>query len=246
MRIQAAIDVRTSRRKYNEQAIATDALKALEEKMDEYNRIGGFRIELITHNGEAFKGFSRSYGMIQGAQHYFGFIADTRDGFADEKIGYYGELLVLLATTFNLGTCWIGGTFSKSKTPFKLASHERLACLVTVGYTDVTLSKKEQFIHKLTHRKTKSTAQMSVCDITPPDWFLSGMEGVKKAPSAMNKQPIVFHYKSGEVTAHIDAKIKYLAHFDLGIAKCHFELASGGGSWAWGDGVFTRHSSLTL
>ena len=236
MTLQEAINIRTSRRKYIENALEQEQIDHLQGLIDQYNQVGGFRVELVLNNGEAFKGFTRSYGMLNGVNHYFGFIADNNDPHADEKIGYYGELLVLHATTMGLGTCWIGGTFSKSKTPFKLANDERLACLITVGHVEETLSSKEKLIHKMTHRKTKLATDMFTSDEPVPDWFLNGMDAAQKAPSAMNKQPVMFTYQEGRVKASVKRETKYLVAFDLGIAKLHFELASGGGMWEWGSG----------
>lgn len=236
MTLHEAINIRTSRRTYIDAALDENQIEKLQKLIDEYNKIGGFRIELITNNGEAFKGFTRSYGMLSGVSHYLGFIADKNDPFADEKIGYYGQLLVLHATTLELGTCWVGGTFSKAKTPFKLTLKERLACLITVGKVETTPTGKEAFIYKLTHRKTKSASEMMMTtDTNTPSWFLQGMEAVVKAPSAMNKQPVIIHYDKDIVSANIK-KARYLVDFDLGIAKLHFEIGAGGGTWEWGNG----------
>ena len=242
MTINEAINERVSRRKYVEEELEQMQLEKMQKLIDEYNQIGGFRIELVLNNGEAFKGFTRSYGMLLGVNHYFGFIAKDDDPHADEKIGYYGELLVLHATMLGLGTCWIGGTFSKSKTPFKLADGERLACLITVGKVEENPSSREKLIYKMTHRKTKSAGEMFTSDGRAPDWFLSGMDAVVKAPSAMNKQPVMFAYEGGRVTAAVKSTTKYLVAFDLGIAKLHFEVGSGGGVWEWGNGAeFTKN-----
>ena len=244
MNIHEAIHVRTSRRKYLESELEHVHLDKLQGLIKQYNQIGGFRVELVVNNGEAFKGFTRSYGMLTGVKHYLGFIAHEHDSHADEKIGYYGEWLVLHATTLGLGTCWIGGTFSKSKTPFHLAENERLACLIIIGNIENEPSSKEKFIHKLTHRKMKRVTDMFTSHEPVPDWFVKGMDAVACAPSAMNKQPVMFSYEGGRVTAAVKQTTKYLVGFDLGIAKLHFEIGSGGGTWAWGSGSeFVRDES---
>jgi len=238
MTLLEAINIRTSRRKYLNEPLQSKQVEKFAELIATYNQIGGFRIELIQNNGAAFAGFTRSYGMLDGVQHYFGFIADQNDPYADEKIGYYGELLVLHATALGLGTCWVGGTFAKSKTPFVLTSSERLACLITVGAVPEHPQGKEKFIYKLTHRKTKVLADMYTSDEPEiPDWFTAGMAAVVKAPSAMNKQPVTIDLRQGVACASVPNTQKYLIAFDLGIAKLHFELGAGGGSWQWGNGA---------
>jgi len=236
MTLQEAINIRTSRRTYIEAPLEQEQIEKLQKLIDEYNKIGGFRIELVMNNGEAFKGFTSSYGLLTGVNHYLGFIVEEDAPDIDEKIGYYGELIILHLTIMRLGTCWIGGSFRKSKTPFKLDTNERLACLITVGKVEDEPRGREAFIYKLIHRKTKGISEMFRSDGAEPTWFLSGMEAVAKAPSALNKQPVMFHYENGRVTAAINSKIKYVPGLDLGIAKLHFELGAGGGTWKWGNG----------
>ena len=241
MTIRDAIDVRTSRRSYLEQDLTTSQLEKMNKLINQFNKIGGFKIQLVTNDGKAFKGFSRSYGMFKGVCHYFVFIADTSDLHADEKIGYYGQLLVLHATTLGLGTCWVGGTFSKSKTPVTLSNNERIACLITIGMTPEENTKKEKFIHKLTHRKSKTAEQMYHSDTAVPKWFHDGMLAVTKAPSAMNQQPVCFTYQNKKTTAMLLPNKKHFVDMDLGIAKLHFEIGAGGGTWNWGkEGRFKQ------
>lgn len=33
--------------------------------------------------------------------------------FLKEKVGYYGEQLILKVTELGLGSCWVGGTFDR-------------------------------------------------------------------------------------------------------------------------------------
>ena len=65
-----------------------------------------------------------------------------------------------------------------------------------------------------------------------------------KAPSAMNRQPIVFSYNPDDDTAAamIDPNVESgQALNDLGIAKLHFKIGAGSGTWAWGDGGLFIH-----
>lgn len=63
------------------------------------------------------------------------------------------------------------------------------------------------------------------------------MRAVQKAPSAVNRQPVVFTYKGGIVTALVENTVGDGFALDLGIAKLHFELGAGGGTWAFGNGA---------
>ena len=81
---------------------------------------------------------------------------------------------------------------------------------------------------------------------TVPDWFITGMEAVQKAPSAINRQPVLFTYKDEIVTAAIDDITKEGFAFDLGIAKLHFEIGAGGGTWDFGNSAEFKKNRILL
>ena len=73
-----------------------------------------------------------------------------------------------------------------------------------------------------------------------PQWFRDGVAAAAKAPSAMNRQPILFSWDpdTGTAIASIDPELDgTYALNDLGIAKLHFQLGAGTGDWGWGDGA---------
>jgi hypothetical protein len=207
----------------------------LRQLAEEYGEKAGVKILLEIKNGEAFKGFKKSYGLFSGVNNYIGLIENKNDKNSKEKLGYYGELLVLHATDLRLGTCWVGGTFDRSLCPFELASNESIACVITVGNVPNDKTLKEKLIHSATHRHSKSLDEMFVSDSTVPKWFSRGLSVVQKAPSAMNRQPVMFSFKNGAVSAFV--KDPSEESLDLGIAKLHFELGAGAGVWDWGNGA---------
>jgi len=243
MTVTEATEIRRSRRKYLGTPIDPDVVSRLRELIAEYCKVGGIRMELVVNNGEAFKGFRKSYGMFSGVNDYVGLIADGNDDTATEKLGYYGELLVLHATAMGLGTCWVGMSGDRS---LRVSGNETLVCTIILGNTDEKDSLKERLIRGFAHRKTKSAREMSAIEGPAPDWFTQGMEAVERAPSAMNRQPVTFSCKNGKVTASVNpSPLGFLAPgllwLDFGIAKLHFELGVGGGKWDWGnDGEFVR------
>jgi len=250
MTVTEAIEARRSRRKYLGTPIDPGVVSGLLELIAEYRKAGSVRMELVVNNGEAFRGFRKSYGMFSGVNDYIGLIADPGDGTAMERIGYYGELLVLHATAMGLGSCWVGAGGDRFDMPFRVSDGETLACTIILGNTDERDSFKERLIRGIAHRKTKTAREMSEGDDPFPDWFARGMKAVEKAPSAMNRQPVVFSHKAGKVTASVKTGSPGLAKLapnllglDFGIAKLHFELGAGGGKWAWGNGgEFVRNA----
>ena len=229
MTLLEAIDLRRSRRKYLLDPIDEKTAEALQELAKEYSEKSGARIELVFDNGAAFDGLRKTYGMLTGVKNYAGLIARGGDRKAAERLGYYGELLMLHAVAMGLGTCWVGGSFDRGSCPFVLAEGEEIICTISLGYAREKNSLRESIIYGATHRKTKTIEQMMDTDAPAPDWFLAGMRAVQKAPSAVNRQPVMFSYKNGVVTAALE-NVSTSALLDLGIAKLHFELGAGNGS----------------
>ena len=239
-----AIPNRISRRKYIQKELAPDAAEKLQTLIDEFYINENLKMRLIVGNGDAFKGFRKSYGMLSGVCNYIALISDKSEYVDLEKLGYYGEMLVLHATALGLGTCWVGGTFDRRSCPVELDDGEGVVCAITVGEAAQELSAKEKLIRWGTHRKSKTAEQMYTADSTVPDWFISGMTAVQMAPSAVNRQPVMFTYKDGAVNASVKDIAGDGFAFDLGIAKLHFELGAGGGEWAFGNGAaFARQES---
>jgi len=244
MLYQNAINIRCSRRTYLPTLVDYGCINKLRSLIDEYNQKAGLNMQLALNNGEAFNNLLKSYGMFNGVQNYIGLIENKKDAYSQEKLGYYGELIVLQAAEMRLGTCWVGGTFDKKKCPFTLSEHEDIACVITFGNVSNERGMKEKLIYAMVHRKIKATDELYAADEPIPGWFQSGIAAVQKAPSAVNRQPVVFTYKNGAVTASVkDINIAGMA-LDLGIAKLHFELGAGGGKWDWGNGALFKNNIL--
>lgn len=222
-----AIDERCSRRTYISKEIEADKINSLQKLIKELNELSDLNLQLQLNALKLFKGFSSSYGMLKGVQAYFALVGDKNNPDLLEKIGYYGEILALEATALGLGTCWVGGTYNRKlcNKLINLKESEELVAIITVGYTPVDKTLKEKMISKLSHRKTKKVEEMYSAIGSIPTEFINGMKSVQKAPSALNKQPIKFHYKNGCVTTEIINSVGY-EKIDLGIAKLHFEIGT--------------------
>lgn len=223
-----AIDERCSRRTYINKEIELEKVNLLQNRIKELNEMSGLNLQLQLNGPELFKGFSSSYGMLKGVQAYFALVGVKDDQDLLEKVGYFGEILTLEATALGLGTCWIGGTYDRKlcEKLIDLNENEELVAIIAVGYTPVDKTLKEKMISTLSHRKTKTVEQMYSSTGSVPNEFIDGMKAVQKAPSALNKQPIKFHYANGVVTTSILNSLGY-ENIDLGIAKLHFEIGTG-------------------
>jgi hypothetical protein len=219
MTLLEAIDQRHSVRHYLRKPISEEAVAALQEKISECNEQSGLHIQLVLNEPKGFSGLF-AYGSFSGVENYV-VKACRKSGDMDEAVGYYGEQIVLLAQQLGLGTCWAGLSYRKVGGAFTLDDGERVACMIAIGYPDDAGRKL----------KRKSVEDVSNASATTPDWFRRGVEAALKAPTAVNQQKFRFEY------SEVDGKPKVSANrlfslvgytkIDLGIAKLHFEIASG-------------------
>lgn len=221
-----AITKRKSRRSYLGTAIENKKLNVIQNLIEKYNKDANLSIRIIKDGSEAFNGIKKSYGLFSGVKTLIALIGKKDDIHLKEKIGYYGELLVIAATKLNLGTCWVGGTFDNKSNIFTTMEDELLVSVITIGNV-AKETLKEKLVHKVATRKTKTLNEFYTTDLPVPKWFINGLEAVQKAPSAQNRQPVKFEYKEGEIQAFVEDSYKFDL-IDLGIAKAHFSIATGG------------------
>ena len=223
-----AVNKRESRRIYLEKEIDIKKMIKLKKLINHFNEENNLRISLIDDAREAFGDFRKSYGFFKGVRSVIVLKGLKNDMHLKEKLGYYGERLVIEATKLGLGTCWVGGTFDNKSSLFNSQNDESLVCVLTIGYPYIEKSLREKIIHSVMHRKVKSIDKFYISDTKKlPKWFIDGIELVVRAPSAKNKQPVRFEYKDYIVTAHVDEKNEFDL-VDLGISKLHFEIGAKG------------------
>ncbi len=229
MTILEAIRARHSVRNYTSKPLPDDVVKALNDSIAEINAAAGLHFQLVLNEPHAFSG-PMSYGTFSGVRNYI-VAAGGKDTLSAEKIGYYGERLVLEAQTLGLNSCWVGLTYRKTKNAFELKEGEKVHCLIAVGYGEDK--------HK-TH-KIKSVSQVSNASDRTPDWFRKGVEAALLAPTAINQQKFHFEYTQAEpsdkptVVAKKGFSLAGYTATDLGIAKYHFEVGAGKENFEWGE-----------
>ena len=230
MELIEAIKARHSVRQYIHKPLSEQAISTLQNEITECNKQGNLHIQLVINEAKAFKGFA-SYGKFTGVENYL-IMAGRKAPDLDERIGYYGERIVLIAQSIGLNTCWVGMTYKKISTAFSLNDKEKVVCAIAIGYG------KTQGIK----RRTKSISEISNATQNSPKWFKQGIEAVLQAPTAVNQQKFYFTLtdKSPDMNKPIIIAKKQFSligytKIDLGIAKQHFEIAAGKGNFTWGD-----------
>ncbi len=228
MNLEEAIKARHSVRAYKAQPLAEDVVMALEKGIEEMNRQGHLHIQLIKNEPKAFQGKLAKYGKFSNVTNYL-VMAGRKSDDLDERIGYYGEQLVLLAQRLGLNTCWVGLSYSKVPGTYVLGEDEKIACYIALGYGET---------QGVSH-KTKTVEQVSNASDTTPSWFKKGVEAALLAPTAVNQQKFFFEYtpaKDGQ-PAQVIAKRSFsligYTRMDLGIAKYHFEVGAGKNNFEW-------------
>ena len=227
MTIQEAIEARHSVRAYKDQPLSEEIFKVLEDEIVKLNHEGQLHIQLICNEPKAFQGTMAKYGKFRNANNYIVMAGKKADDL-DERVGYYGEHLVLLAQTLGLNTCWVGLSYSKVPGTYVLEEGEKIACYIAIGYGET-----QGVGHKI-----KTVEQVSNASDNIPSWFKRGVEAALLAPTAVNQQKFSFEYagmKDGhhQVSAKKGFSMIGYTHMDLGIAKYHFEIGAGEVNFEW-------------
>jgi hypothetical protein len=218
-----------------------------------------FALVAATENDrKALRGLG-TYGFIKGAT---GFIVGTMgDGLHNlEDFGYAMERAILFATDLGLGTCWLGGSFTKSSFARRISASasESVPAVSSVGYIgdgwrNTTMRQRIGADSRLVWGKLFFDKTFGVpLSSQAAGTFVTPLEMVRLGPSASNKQPwrIVkdgnaWHFYVQRTPGYRDQlmarllSIADLQRVDMGIAMSHFELTANElglkGTWAVRD-----------
>lgn len=222
MELIEAIRGRHSVRAYTDAPIEPEKKKILETKVAELNAAGKLHLQLVFDEPQAFSGFLSHYSKFSGVRNYVAVVGEDSDSL-NERCGYYGEQLVLLAEQLGLNSCWVGLTYSKVNSAYEIAKGEKLVVVIALGY-----GAKKGVPHK-----SKKPEDVSEAD-EPAAWFSAGVEAALLAPTAINQQKFKFVKQGNSVSAKIVRGLfNSYAKIDLGIAKFHFEVGAGKENFNW-------------
>lgn len=229
MTLLEAIKQRHSVRRYVHKPLSADITETLQKKIEECNAEGGLHIQLVTNETKAFTGIF-SYGKFSGVENYLVMVGKKADDL-DERVGYYGEQLVLFAQTLGLNTCWAGLSYRKVSEAYMVGDDEKLTCMIALGY-GATQGHK---------RKSRTAEQVSNVNSESPEWFRNGVEAALLAPTAINQQKFSFTLLPNEKCTEVKPKVLANRGFsmvgytkmDIGIARLHFEIGAGKENFDW-------------
>jgi len=238
MTLQEAIEARHSVRAYKDQPLAEDVVKRLEEEIAEVNQTGSLHIQLIRNEPKAFQGTLAKYGKFRNVTNYM-VMAGKKSDDLDERIGYYGEHLVLLAQTLGLNTCWVGLSYKKIPDTYVLDEGEVIKAYIAIGYGETQgSSHKIKTIEQVNRTALRTLGSSKNASGITPLWYTKGIEAALLAPTAVNQQKFSFEYvgtNNGRHQVRAKKGISMIGYtqIDLGIAKYHFEIGAGREHFDW-------------
>ncbi len=189
-----------------------------------------------------------TYGMIRGPAAFLVGAAERGPKYL-EDYGWALERLVLEATALGLGSCWIGGLFSRGTFArrIRLGRGERIPAVASVGRVVDMERAQDGAVRRAAggSRRRPWATLFFDADFRRPleaeqarPWAVP-LEMVRWAPSASNRQPwrVVraqgawhfFIHRTPNYPPRIGRLllgIEDLPRVDSGIAMCHFELAA--------------------
>lgn len=226
-----AMKQRISRRNFTKDKLRANEIETIEHWTNQINAISALSLQFLEDGSKAFSHLKKSYGIFSNVHAMILMKGNVADLNLKEKIGYYGETLLLKIVTLGLGTCWVGGTYDKNE--LDIPEKETLIGVILVGNIDKSM--KDIFLRQVIGRNRKSIEKRIVTDAPLPEWILQGLEAVKIAPSAKNSQKPLFRYEKGVLRAEVLEEEPFDL-VDLGIAKKHFELGAAHGTFELGNG----------
>ena len=235
MSIVEAIKKRRSVRTYTGEPLRDEHIIKIKQYVNQLKAPFGAkaRIEFINVASNENPIKLGTYGWISGACDYLAMIYEEAP-FAETAAAYMFEQVILFCTDLGLGTCWLGGSFSRSdfKKQVTLNSNEKLRIVSPVGY----IGGKKRFLEKYivnadkNHAFRKPFGELffennfnNPLTETAAGAFFTPLEMVSLAPSASNKQEWRVLLEGGAL--HFYKKpYPMFDNIDMGIALCHFEL----------------------
>ncbi len=208
------IRARHSVRNFKPEKIKEEKASLIRQKIDELNAEGDLHLQFIEDSGKTYnKLLNRTMGL-DSAPSVIACVG-KKDDTLEERVGYYGEKLVLYAQSLGLNTCW-AGIFSRKRIPVEVDPGEKIVISIAIGYGE----------NQGQNHRSKPVDQISQAMGERPEWFERGIEMALLAPTAMNQQSFVIKLCENGSVEFTD-KGGFFSKVDLGIVKCHFEIGSG-------------------
>ena len=243
------ITQRKSFRNFNEQPLDNKIIQNLQDFADRLpegpfgNKCKFYLVQTDLDIRNFYK--QGTYGIIHGARNWI--VSSTSDmGKKNfEDLGYLMELIVLYATSLNIQTCWVGGSFRERyfKNKVKTKTGEIIPAIVAIGTAEPYEGKLNAIIKWSVQSKKRKPWESLFFqgDLDTPlnkseaGKYAESLEMLRLAPSSSNLQPWriikeanrdIFHFflsRNKKIKEfHKVFNIYDIQRIDMGIAMCHF------------------------
>lgn len=203
---------RHSVRVYKDESFSDEIKIEISRIVREINEEHNLNFQEFFDEPEVFAGNKPHYGAFKNVKNYIVFTGKPSDR---EKIGFYGEEIVLKLVELGISSCWCGLTFKKSKLNIKLNDGEKVIIVLAIGYA---LSEGKA-------HKSKSIEDVLEKGSVLPEEYKIGVEAMLLAPTAINQQKFKIRFENN--LPIINSKgIGPFLDVDLGIVKYHFEFVT--------------------
>ena len=235
---------RTSVRNFSSQTIEPETMHSIESFVDTVDNPFGRTVRFYFLDAEELSAQPKlgTYGVIKGATRYIGASIDDAP-FALEALGYEMETVILYLTSLGLGTCWLGGTFSRKAfaRAMDVGDSQLFPAITPYGWSKKKKHAKEHLMRKMIRadqRKPWDVLFFQNDFDTPLTKKAAGelaflLDMVRLGPSASNKQPWrvllkdhTLHFFEAKQPGYSDAFAYDIQRIDMGIAAAHLDLAA--------------------
>lgn len=240
-----AIIERYSVRSYRKRPVRAEALQSIEELLRGFSplcaRARGYLV--VQDASRLFTGYVGPLGKVSHAPAAVVFAGDFHLPRYMEAVGYFGEGIILEATSLGLGTCWMTGSFSRERIVARvnLPPGWKVIAVTPLGYEAKNRTLGDMALRALFKSDSRKPFSQIVSGLPRPRWpkgLKEAIEAARWAPSVANTQPWHFRVDRDGVTLSADTgdvSFDSMKRLSCGIAMLHFEVAcsSSGiqGSW---------------
>lgn len=236
-----AIEQRISCRAYDEAALSAEEQETIQKLIQSICAESGLHFLFCddTVPGQKVK----MSNMFSGSIHNFAALYAKDDPLEAEKLGYYGQKLMMELTKMGLGTCWVASTYDAASISLPAPEGELLWDIMPFGHPAKKMPVKQRTVRTGLRQRDRKLSEFVESDLPfdeLPDWIRKGAEAILLGPSAVNEQAINLVWKDNTLTAYIYKEDRKVVYNDLGIAKYMFVLGAAEcgvtGNWDWGNG----------
>lgn len=213
MDVLTMMSQRHSVRQYLNKKIEPSKRLLIDQSVEAFNNVGGLNMKVIYDEPEAMNCSGAKLMQFENARNYIALIGKEGE---DEAIGYFGEKLVFHLHILELNSCWVAGTYNAKKCPVELEEGEKLFAIIVFGYGKS---------HGVAHKGKKADKVLKLIG-EKPEWLDKGVAATLLAPTAMNAQNFKVICDNGKVTIKSTGLAGKYNGLNLGILKCHFEMAT--------------------